>query len=284
MREIDLYVALTGNKNNFKFLSVVIDEEGEKEVYKELEETTSNRAIIVGISEVLKEECDNLQINIHTPTNFGFRYMNKLKENKSVGNWTNKDVAKKLYSVINDKNLHVKYINYGENEKSDFVNSLKSRLIRKYKVNNDKNIRSKYLINIENNIYNPSEKSLDEVKFYVRGVADSSNENKIGKYIVIMNYKGIEKELSNTIYHTTSNRMIIQGVIDAIDKLKRPCCIKLYTHAVIGLETYYRQGSGTNKDLIKVLFEKLTEGGHSMQEYICADRQEELSEKLKKIK
>lgn len=47
MREIDLYVALTGNKNNFKFLSVVIDEEGEKEVYKELEETTSNRAIIV---------------------------------------------------------------------------------------------------------------------------------------------------------------------------------------------------------------------------------------------
>ena len=82
MREIDLYVALTGNKNNFKFLSVVIDEEGEKEVYKELEETTSNRAIIVGISEVLKEECDNLQINIHTPTNFGFRYMNKLKENK----------------------------------------------------------------------------------------------------------------------------------------------------------------------------------------------------------
>ena len=50
MREIDLYVALTGNKNNFKFLSVVIDEEGEKEVYKELEETTSNRAIIVGIS------------------------------------------------------------------------------------------------------------------------------------------------------------------------------------------------------------------------------------------
>lgn len=284
MREIDLYVALTGNKNNFKFLSVVIDEEGEKEVYKELEETTSNRAIIVGISEVLKEECDNLQINIHTPTNFGFRYMNKLKENKSVGNWTNKDVAKKLYSVINDKNLHVKYINYGENEKSDFEKSLKSRLIRKYKVNNDKNIRSKHLINIENNIYNPSEKSLDEVKFYVRGVADSSNENKIGKYIVIMNYKGIEKELSNTIYHTTSNRMIIQGVIDAIDKLKRPCRIKLYTYAVIGLETYYRQGSGTNKDLIKVLFEKLAEGGHSMQEYICGDRQEELSEKLKKIK
>ena len=122
------------------------------------------------------------------------------------------------------------------------------------------------------------------MKFYVRGVADSSNENKIGKYIVIMNYKGIEKELSNTIYHTTSNRMIIQGVIDAIDKLKRPCRIKLYTHAVIGLETYYRQGSGTNKDLIKVLFEKLAEGGHSMQEYICGDRQEELSEKLKKIK
>ena len=51
---------------------------------------------------------------------------NKLKENKSVGNWTNKDVAKKLYSVINDKNLHVKYINYGENEKSDFEKSLKS--------------------------------------------------------------------------------------------------------------------------------------------------------------
>ena len=94
----------------------------------------------------------------------------------------------------------------------------------------------------------------------------------------------VEKELSNTIYHTTSNRMIIQGVIDAIDKLKRPCRIKLYTHAVIGLETYYRQGSGTNKDLIKVLFEKLAEGGHSMQEYICGDRQEELSEKLKKIK
>ena len=62
-----------------------------------------------------------------------------------------------------------------------------------------------------------------------------------------------------------------------------PCNIKLYTHTPIGLESYFKNGTGVNKRLVQILFENLYMGNHSLEEFICKDRQGELKEKMKNI-
>ncbi len=132
-------------------------------------------------------------------------------------------------------------------------------------------------------MYNKNEYAKTDVKFYVRGITDTSKIERRGKYLLIMNYKGIEKEIYKTMTHATPCKMIINGITDGIKILKMPCNIKLYTHTPIGLESYFKNGTGVNKRLVQILFENLYMGNHSLEEFICKDRQGELKEKMKNI-
>ena len=50
-----------------------------------------------------------------------------------------------------------------------------------------------------------------------------------GGWGLILNYKGIEKELYGAEKHTTNNRMELMAVIKALEALKQPCAIELFS-------------------------------------------------------
>ena len=50
-----------------------------------------------------------------------------------------------------------------------------------------------------------------------------------GGWGLILNFKGIEKELFGAEKHTKNNRMELMAVIKALEALKQPCDIKLFS-------------------------------------------------------
>ena len=50
-----------------------------------------------------------------------------------------------------------------------------------------------------------------------------------GGWGAILCYKGVEKELSGGAAQTTNNRMELTGVISALEQLKEPCAVELYS-------------------------------------------------------
>lgn len=50
-----------------------------------------------------------------------------------------------------------------------------------------------------------------------------------GGWGAILRYKEIEKELSGGEKSTTNNRMELKAVIAALEALKEPCCVELYS-------------------------------------------------------
>lgn len=50
-----------------------------------------------------------------------------------------------------------------------------------------------------------------------------------GGWGAILSYNGVEKELSGGERQTTNNRMELMGVISALQALKEPCIVELYS-------------------------------------------------------
>ena len=50
-----------------------------------------------------------------------------------------------------------------------------------------------------------------------------------GGWGAILMYKGLEKEMSGGDKHTTNNKMELTGAIRALEALKEPCQVTLYT-------------------------------------------------------
>ena len=71
----------------------------------------------------------------------------------------------------------------------------------------------------------PQKKSI--VTIYTDG-ACSGNPGP-GGWGAILEYQGQEKELSGGEKNTTNNRMELMGVISALEALKRPCQVELYS-------------------------------------------------------
>ncbi len=68
---------------------------------------------------------------------------------------------------------------------------------------------------------------MKEVDIYTDG-ACSGNPGP-GGWGAILSYKGIEKEICGYEDHTTNNRMELIAAIKALEMLKEPCDVKLYT-------------------------------------------------------
>ena len=69
--------------------------------------------------------------------------------------------------------------------------------------------------------------SMKEVTIYTDG-ACSGNPGP-GGWGAILEYRGHEKELSGGAAETTNNRMELTGVIRALEQLKEPCRVRLYS-------------------------------------------------------
>lgn len=50
-----------------------------------------------------------------------------------------------------------------------------------------------------------------------------------GGWAAILSYRGVEKEISGGERETTNNRMELTAVIQALDLLKEPCSVDVYT-------------------------------------------------------
>ena len=54
-----------------------------------------------------------------------------------------------------------------------------------------------------------------------------------GGWGAILSYNGVEKALSGGERQTTNNRMELMGVISALQALKEPCIVELYSDSRI---------------------------------------------------
>ncbi len=68
---------------------------------------------------------------------------------------------------------------------------------------------------------------MQRVEIYTDGAC--SGNPGAGGWGVLMRWKDVEKELSGAENETTNNRMEMTAVIEALQALKRPCNITLYT-------------------------------------------------------
>ena len=66
-----------------------------------------------------------------------------------------------------------------------------------------------------------------KVKIYTDGAC--SGNPGAGGWGAILCYKGIEKEFSGGENRTTNNRMELTGIISALEALKEPCHVELYS-------------------------------------------------------
>jgi len=121
---------------------------------------------------------------------------------------------------------------------------------------------------------------MKSIQIYVRGICDTTKPEKEGKYLSILCYNGKEKEIYGAEKKTTSNRMVITGVIKAIKILKEPCNVTVYTHTTIGIAKYKKKSKGINKDLLSNLFETIKERNHEVEFIYTQERQSYLASKL----
>lgn len=113
---------------------------------------------------------------------------------------------------------------------------------------------------------------MKEVSIYVLGHCYSLEDNRRGYYELTMSYKGHKlKHIGEMYYDTTSNRMIIQGMIKGIEMLKEPCHIKFFSKASIGLSTYLKKHKGINSDLLEILVDKCNEKGCEFEFIVISD-------------
>ena len=68
---------------------------------------------------------------------------------------------------------------------------------------------------------------MQRVEIYTDGAC--SGNPGVGGWGVVLRYRDIEKELSGAEAQTTNNRMEMTAVINALQALKYPCNITLYT-------------------------------------------------------
>lgn len=120
---------------------------------------------------------------------------------------------------------------------------------------------------------------MKEINLYVRGSC-KNKEDMRGCYCGILEYKGREKIVKGTSATTTSNRMMLIGVLKCLDMLKEPCVINLHVPAHLG---FTRGSKSVNKDLIREVTNRVTNGGHTLIEIVSQDRQYELSKITKRL-
>lgn len=122
-------------------------------------------------------------------------------------------------------------------------------------------------------------------------IAVSGHQKKLDKakpgfyrYVMIHDKSGkIAKSISTEKPETSPSQAIIFGLMDAIVKLRRPCHIKLYTKANIGIKKMIRGSKSPNHELLKELKELILEKGHVIEEIVDIEKTNEIFEKAKDI-
>ncbi|MFJ6411919.1 hypothetical protein ACIQLG_03900 [Terribacillus saccharophilus] len=105
---VDIYVRVIqkdSQKHGIAF--VIFNYKGrKKELYFTTLENTQNRSIILACSNSLLALKKSCIVNLHTQTNFGFKFMENTKK------WVNRDAGVRLLKIINQGRHHINFIDY----------------------------------------------------------------------------------------------------------------------------------------------------------------------------
>ena len=124
---------------------------------------------------------------------------------------------------------------------------------------------------------------MKEVNIYTSNRCLSMSDKKPGSYVVKMEYRGRVKYIDGFTENTTSYRVLIIGMIEAIKQLKEPCKINVYNPVAVGFRKiinkkgeYKTTSLKYNGDLLNELSELLSSGGHAIKEHITNEYMKEL--------
>lgn len=124
---------------------------------------------------------------------------------------------------------------------------------------------------------------MKEINIYTSGKCLAMSDKKPGSYAVKLEYKNKVKHLDGFQENTTSYRIIIIGIIEAIKCLKEPCKINLYNPTALGLKKilnkkgeYKTTSAKYNGDKLSELSELLKNNDHAIKEHITNEYIDEL--------
>ena len=92
------------------------------------------------------------------------------------------------------------------------------------------------------------------VKIYSIGSCDAAT--RVGSAEVVLECEGKTKYLAFSYSDTTVNRCILQGLVDGVNCLNKPCNVELISSCELGVKKA-QKGKGVNVDLHKKLGEIL---------------------------
>ena len=95
-------------------------------------------------------------------------------------------------------------------------------------------------------------------KVTISSVGSCEPATRLGLYEVLMEYNGKSKYLKRDLTDTTVNRCIIQGLIDGVKRLRKPCEVVLVASTSLGLSSLPKL-KGPNADILRVLVATLEE-------------------------
>jgi hypothetical protein len=124
------------------------------------------------------------------------------------------------------------------------------------------NIKTNRDVSLQNALTN----NIKNTKIIVYGSCDYKTRK--GSYIAILQYGNIYKKIQGECDDTTANRCILQGIIESLQIMKKPTSVDVITSTPVGIKKGLR-GSGTNFDLIKIIFDKITEKKLIVTFYSC---------------
>lgn len=269
MKKIRVYTQSLNHLKERIFVARIDDDGVISEEVKTLSNVEISEQDIFEINSIIKRYSTDDEITIYCLS----AYLNKKNELKDK--WRDSSEGKELLDLLLKYNIKLKkYNKQNEAIKNELIKII-TTYHKNLKTNNHKTNQStlcEKTIQLQQlKVYNDNSNIKNIINLFLRGYCDTSNENRTGCYIALLSMGDKNKIISGEGENTTTNRMLLIGLIEVIKILKTPCLIRLYTHTNIGFS-----GGNTNKDLKEELFKLIIENNHAIIEIISDEKQEYL--------
>jgi len=113
------------------------------------------------------------------------------------------------------------------------------------------------------------------VALYLTCSCNNITKNAVCLYELVCN--GVTKVFTIEKDNTTSNRILIEGMIDAVSQLKRPCYISIYAPTSVG---FSKPNKSVNKDKLQELLSLISHNDHDFEEKLLAEHTSRLKKRL----
>lgn len=116
---------------------------------------------------------------------------------------------------------------------------------------------------------------MKEINMCVKGSCKYMREDRLGVWVILLEYKGNVKTFRGNGFNTSATRMLWTGLIEGIKKLKEPCKINIYTSGTVGMK------GKTTEDLRKEFFNEVATGEHECEMFVTKDKDCKMTKMVK---